>query len=347
MAAEPGSARIYTLADSTYFVGLVALLNSLYVTGNRYELVVLDCGLDERQRARVGEHATIVPLPPEAARRNVLAKPYVHRLTTPSELVVWIDSDVIVTGRLDPILASAARGRVCVFPVDWPEQRTRSCAEWSRLFSLTAPIRPQVYANAGFCALSPRHWPTLLDRWSQLCSCIPDGVTFRGDIASNPLWAGDQDALNALLMSEIPDGAVHLLPETEAVFPPDMERVDVLDLGQLACAIDGGAVTMLHYSWVPKPWAPRAWRRMQRPLRDAYARILPRVLFGDDVPLVLEPKDVPPWLRSGALGATARGGVAIARPLRRLGARAAGRLPARAQRRLVAIRDGLEPTRRG
>ena len=106
MASEPERVRIYTLADSTYFVGLVALLNSLYVTGNRYELVVLDCGLDERQRARVGEHATIVQLPPETARRNVLAKPYVHRLATPSELVVWIDSDVIVTGRLDPILAT-------------------------------------------------------------------------------------------------------------------------------------------------------------------------------------------------------------------------------------------------
>ncbi len=346
MATERGGARIYTLADSAYFVGLVALLNSLHVTGNRYELVVLDCGLDERQRAMMRDHATIVPLPPETARRNVLAKPYVDRLTTPDEIVVWIDSDVIVTGSLAPILASAAEGRICAFPVDWPEQRTRSCPEWSTLFSLTAPVRPGTYVNAGFCAFAAGQWPTLLDRWSQLCARIPDGVTFKGDIASNPLWAGDQDALNALLMSELPDGAVHLLPESEAVFPPDMERVDVVDLERLTCTIGGNAVTMLHYSWVPKPWAPRAWRRMQRPLRDAYARILPRLAFGDDVPVVLDPDDVPQWLRPGALGATARGGVAVARPLRRLGVRAAGRLPARAHRRLVAIRDGLEPPRR-
>ena len=346
MAAGTDRTCVYTLADSRYFVGLVALLNSLRLTGNHQEVVVLDCGLEERQRARLGAHATVVRLPVEVARRNVLAKPYVHRLAGPSELVVWIDSDVIVTGSIDWIVAGAAGGGIAVFPVDWPEQRGRRRPEWPERFSLTAPPRPQTYVNAGFCAISTRHWPTLLERWWELCSRIPDGVTFQGEIDSNPLWAGDQDALNALLMSEIPEQALHLLPETGAVFPPDMERVEIVDLERLACSIDGAPVTMLHYSWVPKPWVPRAWRRMRRPLQDAYARLLPRVLFGDDVPLAIERDDVPAWLRTGALGATARRGVAIARPLRRVGTRAAAGLPPGLHRRLVAIRDGRDPTRR-
>jgi hypothetical protein len=347
MAPRPARTCIYTLADHRYFVGLVALLNSLRLTGNRQELVVLDCGLEERQRALVSAHATVVRLPADAARRHVLAKPYVHRLAAPSELVVWIDSDVIVTGSIDGIVAGAARGSIGVFPVDWPEQRGRCRPEWPELFSLTAPLRSQTYVNAGFCAVSTSHWPTLLQRWSELCARIPDGVTFHGEIDSNPLWAGDQDALNALLMSEIPERAVHLLPEPGAVFPPDMERVEIVDLERLACSIDGAPVTMLHYSWVPKPWVPRAWRRMDRPLQDAYARLLPRVIFGDDVPLALEPHDVPAWLRAGAVGTTARRGVAVARPLRRLGTRVAEGLPDGLQRRLVAIRDGRETTRRG
>lgn len=347
MPEVPDTARIYTLADRRYFVGLVALLNSLRLTANEQELVVLDCGLEESQRARLGAHAEVVRLPPDVARRNVLAKPYVHELASPAEIVVWIDSDVVVTGGIGPIVEAASRGRIGVFPVDWPEQRGRLRLEWPDLFSLREPLRPQTYVNAGFYALSTARWPAFLERWWELCSGIPDGVTFHGDIDANPLWAGDQDAFNALLMSELPETATGLLPETGAVFPPDMERVRILDRERLVCSIEGAPVTMLHYSWVPKPWAPHAWRRMRRPLDDAYARLLPRILFAGDVPLALEPHEVPAWLRDGVAGAAARRWVAAARPLRRVGARAAAGLPVGLHRRLVAARDARESTRRG
>lgn len=347
MTQRPAPVRIYTLADSGYFVGLVALLNSLRLTGNQQELVVLDCGLSAQHRELLQEHATVVPLPTEVAKRKFLAKPYLQQFVSPEELVVYIDSDIVVTAALDPILASAARGRICMAPVDWPEKRQRRRVEWELLLGLAAPLREETYVNAGFFALSAERWHGLLARWCQICSSIPDDVLFRGEIDTNPLWAADQDALNALLMSEVPAGTVELLPETAVVFPPNLERVDVLDLGRLECSIDGEAVTMLHYSWVPKPWEPHAWRRMQKPLRDAYARMLPRILFADDVALALDPRDVPAWLRTGAVGAAARRGTAIARPLRRLAARAVRRLPAPARERLIAVRDKIEPKRRG
>ena len=345
--AGASGARIYTLADRNYFVGVVALLNSLRLTGNTQELVVLDCGLEERQRVRLSAHTTVVPLPPQTARSKTLAKPYIGTLASASEIMIYVDSDVLVTASLAPIAALAARGSICLFPVDWPEQRARNCPEWQRLFQLRAPLRKQVYANAGFLALSAGRWPDLLARWDQLCAAVPEGATFSGEISTNPLWAGDQDALNALLMSEVPAEAVCLLPEEESVFPPMMEHVEVEDADALLCTLGGAKITMLHYSWVPKPWAPRAWRRMQRPLHDAYARILPRVLFGDDVSLLLEPHEVPAWLRRGAVAAAARNGVALARTGRRLGARAATRLPNQARGRLLALRDRFEPPERG
>ena len=204
-------------------------------------------------------------------------------------------------------------------------------------------MRRQVYANAGFVALSAGSWSGLLERWWDVCDALPEDRLFSGEIDDNPLWAGDQDVLNALLMSEVPEEATDVLPEGVVVFPPDLERIAVLDLARLTCELDGGPVSMLHYSWVPKPWQPRAWRRMRQPLRDAYARLLPRVLFGDDVPIRLDRKAVPAWLRGGVSGAAGRGGTAVARPLRRLGARAVRRLPAPARNRILAARDRRLP----
>ena len=47
--------------------------------------------------------------------------------------------------------------------------------------------------------------------------------------------------------------------------------------------------------------APKAWQRkaLVRLRDDAYVRLLPRLLFGDDVAVRLEPKSVPLWLRPG------------------------------------------------
>ena len=335
------AATVYTLADSRYFIGVVALLNSLRLTGHDYELVILDCGLTDDQRARLSRHASVVTLPPELAARTVLAKPF-FRESARDGVALWIDADILVTGPLAPIVDSARDGQVCAYPVDDAAQRDRRFDEWTAQFGLAADPREQVYVQAGFLALSlPRH-TALLDRWWEACETIPADEVFAGDIGS-PLWAGDQDALNALLMSEVPPTAVQVLPEGEAVFPPAAERARVLDRARLSCELDGLPVRLVHYSSVPKPWVPLSWRRTRRPLSDVYRQLLPRVLFERDVTLRLPPRDVPPSLRPGLTGGVARAGIAGARPLRRLAARAAAHLPAQIRGRLIALRDRVEP----
>jgi hypothetical protein len=111
-----GPTRIYTLADSSYFVGLAALFNSLRLTGNLQEVVVLDRGLDEPHRRALADHVTLAPLPEPLVGRKLLAKAYPSRLVSPDELVVYVDSDVLVTRSLEPMIATAAAGRICVAP---------------------------------------------------------------------------------------------------------------------------------------------------------------------------------------------------------------------------------------
>jgi hypothetical protein len=223
-----------------------------------------------------------------------------------------------VTGSLSPLVELARAGRIAAAAVDWPEKRARRVEAWSSLLGLLQPLRTgETYVNAGVVALDTARWGRLLERWWEVSMRVPDGSTFKGEIDENPLWAGDQDALNALLMSEAPAGSVHVLPVGTIVFPPDVERVAVRDARALACELHGAPVTMLHYSWVPKPWEARAWTRMQRPAKDAYARLLPRVLFADDAPVRIPRHSVPPWLRGGAAGAVTRRWVAVLRPLRR------------------------------
>jgi hypothetical protein len=57
------------------FAGLVPLLNSLRLAGNKGPLVVLDVGLRDAQRARLEPHVAIVRIPerPEAPRLVIKA----------------------------------------------------------------------------------------------------------------------------------------------------------------------------------------------------------------------------------------------------------------------------------
>jgi len=335
----------YTLADSDFFVGTVALLNSLRLTGNNGELVVLDCGLDDAQRRALAPHATLVPLPDGVVQRKTLLKPYVHEVARPG-ILVWVDSDVIVTQRLEEVATHARSGKLCFHSVDDLNQRSRSFPQWVHEFGLASPLRRQTYLSAGFFALDAVRWRNLLERWSTICTAIPPERVFGPDMR-DPLWAGDQDALNALLMSEVPADAVEELPAREAVFPPDMHRVSVTDGDGLTALHDGAPVALLHYTWVPKPWTARAWGRIPNMRRDAYVRLLPRVLFADDVRLRLEPALVPPWLRPGPAGRLALEGIVLGKRLRAAAAAVVRWLPAGLRATLMGWRDRIDPPERG
>jgi hypothetical protein len=294
-------ATFYTISSAGYFPGTVALLNSLRVTGNAGELVVLDRGLSPGQRARLEQHAHVVDLPAGAVGHPMLSKPFA-RLFEPRGIVALVDSDMIVARRLDDVLARAADGKICLF-ADHRSHRGRWFAEWSDAFRLEAPLRRQTYLNAGFLAFDVDRWPRLLERYWDACALIPPEKVFAE--FDQPFWAGDQDALNALLQSEVPEDATEVLPDHGEAFPDDLLRVQE-DADTLESMLDGRPVTIFHHSLGPKVWERKAWARVRD---DAYVRLLPRLFFGEDVPLPLESNEVPVWLRRGVFSRLTLGGL--------------------------------------
>jgi hypothetical protein len=284
--APKNEVTYYTISDHRFFPGAIALLNSLRLTGNAGELVVLDAGLTPIERELLSDHATVFAPPQQIEGNPVLMKAYPH-LLEPSGIVVLIDSDMIVTGSLDHVRDIAREGKICAYP-DPPETRKRWFAEWHEVLELRAPLRREVCVNSGFLAFSTDRWPDLLGRWWEVCELIPATEVFGAGTSFN---AGDQDALNALLMSEIPREGLALLPEAEEAFGGDA-RVE--DVETLTCTSAGRQTKVLHYVDRPKPWERSGWLRLAA---TGYVRLMRRLLFAPDVPLRLDPGQLPLWLR--------------------------------------------------
>lgn len=333
MSSSP--VTFYTVSDARFFLGVVALLNSLRLTGNDGELVVLDYGLTPDQRTRLEPHATVVDVPAELAN-PVLAKPFPWHLD-PTGVVVVIDCDVIVTRSMAHLVDECERGRICVYPVK-PGHRERWHREWEELFELRRPLARQPYRSGGCVAFSVERWPEFLRRWWDLATAIPaHRTTQHGAPFSDPLWGAEQDALNVLLMTEIPPEAVADQPEEDAVLEGDLHEVAIVDRRTLECAFRGHTPTMLHYGGGPKPWEKSAWMRV-RP--NAFALLMTRVLFEPDVPLRLRPDEVPPWLRPGIGSRALLGGLGAMNVAARSVAR---RAPAPLAARLSLLRGRLGP----
>jgi hypothetical protein len=286
------AATFYTVSDAGFFPGTVALLNSLRLSGHREDLVILDNGLTPGQRRRLAEHTTVVDRPAGLTGSAYFAKPYPFVLGATGTAVL-IDSDMIVAQSLARPLALAAEGKICLFP-DPPVDRGRWFAEWEEGFELSAPPRHQTYLNAGFVALSIQQWPHLLERWSTACSRIPPDRHFTRE--NQPFRDGDQDALNAILMSEIDATSIEVLPEWGELYA-DGQDATIADEERLICLRDGKAASILHHSGRRKVWQPGG--RACLSAGEPYVRLLPRVLFGDDVVLRLKRDDVPWWLLPG------------------------------------------------
>ncbi len=289
-------------------------------------MVALDNGLTDRQRKRLERVASVVDAPDDALLKSPLTLKPFPLLVGASGTVVIIDSDIIVTASLAPALALATQGQICLYP-DLPEEQDRWCAEWHELFSLTRPLRRQTYVNSGFVAFSVDRWPNLLEDWWEACGKIPADQVFTAE--NQPFRYGDQDALNAILMSEIPTEAQTVLPYESIAFPA--ERSEVVDENELRCVRDGQQVSIVHHLTGPKVWSNEGLYRMvmseewalagrfpvdglprlsfsdhwsrtlcgRLPPPDPYIRLFPRVVFGSDVVLRLDPGDVPWWLRPG------------------------------------------------
>jgi hypothetical protein len=290
-------ATFFAVTNAGYFPAATAMLNSLRLTGHRHDVVFGDCGLRPDQRVRLEPHSRIVEIPAAEARDPTLLKSFPHAMDLDGVLV-FIDSDMIVTDDLGPVLALAAEGKICAFADPELDRRFK---EWEKLFELKRPLRDQQFISAGFLAWSHSHWPALLGRWREACERIPAGATLaHGATNVNPFAQGDQDALNAVLMSEVPPDAVALLPDDERPVWRTTQ-VRVLDERTLQCRLNGQVPKLVHADGSRKPWQPRMWWRVRK---DAYVRLFRRLLFANDVEVKLEPSEVPLWLRATTLGRT-------------------------------------------
>ena len=135
-------------------------------------------------------------------------------------VVVYIDSDVIVTSRLDHAFVAARRGMVCAAS----DPARRWFADWGLIFRLERPLRRQVYVGAAFVAFSTTQFPHLLRRWWKCCDDLAQRLGSPPPDRTNPVALPDQDALNALLMSEVPAGSVELLPQNAVAQGPASSR---------------------------------------------------------------------------------------------------------------------------
>ncbi len=293
------SPQIYTFGDAAYFLGIVALVNSLRITGNTEPVVVLDLGLEPDQRKLLEGHCRFMTAGPIRDTNPWHVFPF-PLFDDPRGVIAIVDSDIIVTAQLDPCFEAAAQGRIVAFP-DRDTQRWFS--EWTAEFALDSPLRrDEVYVNAGFIAFSTIEHPGLLPRWWACCEALAGRRTALddGDIAS-PVAYGDQDALNALLMSVVPRERVAVQPAGAVQYRErELSRTRVVDLQRLSCEHDGQRVVLLHRIFEAKPWQRASWARIRR---TSYLRCLRRALSGADLEIRVEPSELPVWLRPGARGA--------------------------------------------
>lgn len=304
----------YTITDERFFIGTVATVNSLRLMGHEQRVVALDCGLSKRQRDLLSSECELVALPAIRATNPTLFKPYAN-LLEPRGIAVVIDSDLIVAHRLDAVLEAVRTGQVCACADMEPK---RWFAEWEQVFKLPGRPRRQTYVNAGFLAFSVEHWPDLLPRWWDSCQLIWSRPTIYEDaVWEDPTSQADQDALNAILMSDVPPGSLTVLPPE---VQPDVEQlrylVELIDVNRLSCSLHGKPVTLVHLTGKMKPWERQGWYWQGR---HPYPTLLRRLVIRQDVRIRISHVDIPIlWLRPGWLGAVAMGGLSLANSLTRI-----------------------------
>jgi hypothetical protein len=288
----------YTVADSGYFPGAVALLNSLRLLGHEQPLTVLDCGLEPRQRELLEPHVSLVEAP--GGPLPALLKWYAPG-QQPAEVMAHLDADIIVVRPLDDLLERARCGRIVAFR-DW---ETRFFPEWESELGLR-PLRRQRYVNSGFVVLPADPGIALMKRISALLEKVdPSRTQWASDErvkAESPFYLSDQDVLNALLGADPAGELVDVVDLGLLSFPTrqgDFEGLRLRDKRTLECRLNGRVPYLLHH-WGPrKPWKDRL-------PSTPFSILMSRLLFWDDVRLRLDPRDLPRSLRPGALADASR-----------------------------------------
>jgi hypothetical protein len=299
------SAAFYCVADSSYFVGAVGMLNSLRLLGHTEEVFVLDCGLTAEQRALLDPHATLVPGPidvPPCLLKTIAP------LSHPAEVMVLIDADIVATRSLGQLIERASEGRVLAIK----DGEDRYFPEWGDLLGTGVPRR-QPYVSSSLVILGNgpgrqvvrlmHEMQTRIDvQGSPFAARVPDRAFFRGDYAapaaSHPFFYPEQDVLNAILATEVDPRCVEVLDRRSEADPP-FAGLRVVDEHTLRCAYRDGTQPYVLHHFALKPW-------LERTFHSPYARLLRRLLIFSDVPVRIPEGEVPLRLRTGARAWVAR-----------------------------------------
>jgi len=284
-------AAFYTVSDADYFVGTVALLNSIRLVGHDEQFFVSDCGLDGRQRRFLEPLATLVDaslheVPHHAKLRAALE----HE----ADVMILLDSDMLVVRRLDELIARAERGSIVAFADPLAD---RFDPRWGSLLGLE-DLNRGTYVNAGVLVVPRQLAGPLFASVLSAQEVVDLEQTRLGQgTTSNPFYFVDQDVWNAVLTSRAGGGKLDVLPNRLAPHPP-FKGLRRSGDGNRYTYGNGEAPFVLHHV-LAKPW-------LRRTRRNLYSRLLPQLLLEPGLPMRLERRDLPLRLRPGLLAEPAR-----------------------------------------
>ncbi len=302
-ADEP--AAFYCVSSSRYFLGAVALINSLRLLGHAEPVFVLDYGLSEAERELLAPESTLVTAPDDTT--PFLLKT-VAPLAHPAEVMVLIDADMILTRPLTELIERAARGRVLAVE----HGQERFFGSWGELLG----IRPAVHhtyvtsslviagGEPGRRLVRLMHDAQLRIDVERTPYAVPDpdlgslGSDFQDVESGDPFFYADQDVLNAILACEIADSELEVLDRRlESVLP--FNGLDLVDETSLRCSYDDGVEPYAVHQILGKPW-------LQPMLPGVYTQLLIRLLSGSDVAVNVPRQMIPVYVRSGLAGRATR-----------------------------------------
>jgi hypothetical protein len=278
------AAAFYCVADERYFPGAVGLINSLRLVGHTEPIHLLDCGLTDPQRELLAGEAELLATPDD--RPPWLLKT-VAPLARPADVMVLLDTDLVATRSLAPLVERAAQGRLVAFadPAD------RYDPDWGELLGLGETRRGTYVSSAVMCA-DRGLGGELLGLLSERQSVIDFDRTFwRADEAGYPFRFADQDVLNAILATRVESDRLDALEARLAPTPPFTGlRLD--DERTLRCSYSDGTEPFFVHHHVVRPW-------LEPTHHGVYSRLLRRLLISDDVAIRVPEETIAPWLRSG------------------------------------------------
>jgi hypothetical protein len=271
----------YTTTNSAHYPGAVALLNSLRLLGEDAPLFVLDCGLTDRQRASLSQHAELVAA--DATKHPGLQKT-VAPLAHPAEIMIVVDADVIVNRALTPLFAEAMSGNVVAVT---DANADRFFPEWSEL-GLGTPVRRK-YVNAGHFILSVDTAVTLLPLFERLqAELVISGSAYEptllSDASTHPYFHADQDVFNAMLCTSF-EGRVTRLNDDAWAVPPFRGLRLTGRTDTFAEYSDGTAPFFLHHLG-RKPWTGAVRSTM-------FSELFTELVTDDAAPIRLGRADLP------------------------------------------------------